>query len=519
MRVPRRSTRMIAVTLLPHCRELTATGEGRLLLVLPAKKVYPRVIATPARRPVPWPPGRAAGGRMRIRSAALTAAATLAGLFGGALPAAAVPAAAAGGAGAGAVARGGHGGWSPERRWSPRNDWEPNIAADPWSPWLYQMTTQYGGPRACRPRMNHCILFRSSPDRGRTWGRPIVMPRKQCPPGKFCRKAAWQNDPVLAVSATGVIYAAWMNQWDVTFAVSRDRGRTWTGLHDFRRALGISFTDKPWIAISPSGKDVYVAFNSSDSYISASHDYGRTWATPVKTNTGHRYWFAEAGAVAPDGGVYFAESAEHQDAKGDIRLAVLSSGNGGASWRTRYVGTSQQQPRCPVAGCPNDFYGAQIALAIDPAGTIMAAYVANAAPQAPMRLYEITSADGGRSWSARRDLGAHGSEVGADFPKVAAGPGPGDFGVAWEDDGNGATAWNVWYRATVNRGATWSRAARISDRASGAPYKTAAGFRFPYGDYFGMTVDRHGTSYLTWSEGHSYIGPGNTWQARNNWPA
>jgi hypothetical protein len=103
------------------------------------------------------------------------------------------------------------------------------------------------------------------------------MPRKQCPPGKFCRLADWQNDPGISVSASGVIYAAWMNQWDVTFAKSRDHGRTWTGLHDFRRALGISFTDKPWIVISPTGKDVYVAFNSSDSYISASHDYGRTW--------------------------------------------------------------------------------------------------------------------------------------------------------------------------------------------------------------------------------------------------
>jgi hypothetical protein len=81
----------------------------------------------------------------------------------------------------------------------------------------------------------------------------------------------------------------------------------------------------------------------------------------------------------------------------------------------------------------------------------MAAYVANAASQAPMRLYEITSADGGRSRSGPHSLGACDSKVGADFPKVAAGPRPGDFRVAWEDDGNGATAWNVWYRASTKR--------------------------------------------------------------------
>jgi hypothetical protein len=47
----------------------------------------------------------------------------------------------------------------------------------------------------------------------------------------------------------------------------------------------------------------------------------------------------------------------------------------------------------------------------------------------------------------------------------------------------------------------------LSDRGSGAPYKSAAGFRFPYGDYFGITVDSRGISYLIWSEGTSYDGP------------
>ena len=249
------------------------------------------------------------------------------------------------------------------------------------------------------------------------------MSRRQCPPGKACRQAAWQNDPVLAVSASGVIYAAWMNQWDVVFAKSRDRGRTWTGLHDFRRALGASFTDKPWIALSPSGRDVYVAFNRSDSYISASHDYGRTWSRPVRTNTGGRYWFAEAGAVAPDGHVYFAESAEHQNAKGTVRLAVISSADGGISWTTTYVARSQQQPRCRVTGCPDDFYGPQISLAIDRAGTVLAAYVANTSPGAPMRLYAITSASG-TSWSAPAVLGSRGTAVGADFPKATGRPAP-----------------------------------------------------------------------------------------------
>lgn len=416
-----------------------------------------------------------------------------------------------------AIARHDAGGWMPELRWSRHNDWEPNIAADPSSPWLYQMTTRYGGPPACRPHMNHCILFRSSPDRGRIWRASIVMSRRQCPPAKTCRQAAWQNDPVLAVSASGVLYAAWMNQWDVVFAKSIDHGRTWTGFHDFRRALGASFTDKPWIAISPDGKDVYVAFNATHSYVSASHDYGTTWTRPLRATGGGRYWFAEGGAVAPDGHVYFAESAEHVNPKGTILLAVISSGDGGASWTTSYVARSQQQPACPVKDCPADFYGAQISLAVDHAGMVLAAYAANTSPGAPMRLYAITSGNG-TSWSTPADLGAGGTRVGAGFPKAAAGPSPGDFRVAWEDDRNGAQAWNVWYRSTGNDGRSWSPAVRVSDRGSGAPYKSRAGFRFPYGDYFGLAVDGHGTSYLTWSEGKGYDGPGSTWWARNRWP-
>jgi hypothetical protein len=114
---------------------------------------------------------------MRIAFVAPVVPALLAGVLWAAPSAAAAPA-------------GGHRGWSSEQRWSPLNDWEPNIAADPSSSWLYQMTTQYGGAQVCRHGMGHCILFRSSPDQGRTWGTSIVMLRRTCPPGKACQRAA-----------------------------------------------------------------------------------------------------------------------------------------------------------------------------------------------------------------------------------------------------------------------------------------------------------------------------------------
>jgi hypothetical protein len=94
---------------------------------------------------------------MRIRVVALGAAFALVGLCCGVPPAAAATA--------------GHGGWTTEQLWGPHNDWEPNVAADPSSSWLYQMTTQYGGHRVCRPKMNHCILFRS----GASWSSTVRL--------------------------------------------------------------------------------------------------------------------------------------------------------------------------------------------------------------------------------------------------------------------------------------------------------------------------------------------------------
>jgi hypothetical protein len=316
---------------------------------------------------------------------------------------------------------------------------------------------------------------------------------------------------VLQVSASGVIYAAWMDDWDVVFMRSADHGRTWHDAVDFRRAAGLSFTDKPWLAISPSGRDVYLAFNASDSYVAASHDHGRTWSHPVKTNTGHRYWFAEAGAVAPGGAVYFAESAEHQNARGNVELAVISSADGGGTWRTRIVAVSQQQPRCRVADCPRDFYGSQISLAAGRSGTVLAAYCANRSAGAPLRLYATASASG-RHWSSPRLIAGGGTAAGADFPKVAVGRRPGTFEVAWEDDRNGPAAWDTWASRTLDAGATWSGASLVSRPGAG---HHGAGFAFPYGDYSGITVDGSGAVYLTWSEGKNYDGPGSTWWSKS----
>ncbi|MDX6519893.1 MAG: hypothetical protein QOF08_498, partial [Gaiellales bacterium] len=198
---------------------------------------------------------------------------------------------------------------------------------------------------------------------------------------------------------------------------------------------------------------------------------------------------------------------ENQSATGQVKLAVLRSTNSGSSWTTTFIDTAEQQPACTVPSCAVDFFGPQAMLAIDSAGKLLTAYTLGTSSGAPKGLYVRTSTDG-VTWSARQLLNALGD---SGFPVVSHGPAAGDFRVAWQDNRNGASAYNTWYTRTTNGGSTWSSQLRLSDLGSGAPYKTAAGYAFPYGDYFEMETAPSGINYVIWSEGSSYVGPGGSW--------
>ncbi len=383
------------------------------------------------------------------------------------------------------------------------DDWEPAMAVDPSSNWVYQATTRYGGPKACSttgqkicPTPN--IIFRASSDGGQTWGAEKFL----C----ACQGTKTQNDPEMEVATDGTIYATWMNDYTpgVVFSKSSDRGNTWTA--PVAVGGGLQWTDKPIIAISPSGQDVYIAFNKTAAYVAASHNYGATFAAPVKTNADALYWFAEGGAVAPNGTVYFSESGEKAtvSAAGDVQLAVLRSTNGGASWTHTIIDTSKQGP-ATCCSASVDFFFSQANIAVDPSGKLMVAYTLNTVVGAAKALYIKTSTDG-VTWSARTQINAQGD---SGFPVITAGPVAGDFRVAWQDDRGGR--WNTWYKRTTNGGTSWTADVKLSNLTTGAGYKQAAGYAFPYGDYFEMETNAGGTNFVIWSEGKDYIGPGGSW--------
>ena len=231
----------------------------------------------------------------------------------------------------------------------------------------------------------------------------------------------------------------------------------------------------------------------------------------MKTNNDSLYYFAEGGAVAPNGNVYFAESAENQSATGPVQLVVVKSTNGGSSWTQQVIDTSQQQPPCNVPTCGVDFFAPDAAIDVDAAGKLLVAYAANNVAAANKTLYVRTSTDGS-TWSARTDVGQNTGDNG--FPSVEAGATAGDFRLVWQDSRNGPTGWNTWYRSTTNGGSTWSAQVKLSDATGGAPYKTANGYAFPYGDYMDIAVTNGGQNLVTWGEGPNYVGPGGTWFTR-----
>ena len=332
--------------------------------------------------------------------------------------------------------------------------------------------------------------------------------------GLACKNVGWQFDPQLAVANDGTVYAAWLNTFNPGTVLSKsfDHGRTWTTpvtMND-----GLSYNDKPILAISPSGKDVYLAFNDkTDAYAVASHDYGATFSAPVKTNDDSFSYLAYGGAVAPNGNVYFGETGEAKDALGPEPVAVVSSTDGGQTWSTRVLDTSQEAPPCSFKSCYRDFYSSQATVAADASGKLVFAYLLNTVPDAPKSLYVRTSTDG-VNWSPRSLVNSDGD---SNMPSIAAGPSAGDFRLVWQDNRNGTNAWNTWYARTTTGGSRWSADLRLSNLGSGAPYKSSAGYTFPFGDYLGLAVAPNGTNFVIWGEGDGiYVGggTGGSWWTR-----
>jgi hypothetical protein len=390
------------------------------------------------------------------------------------------------------------------------DDWEPAIAADPKASYIYVLATRYGAPKPCA---GNCptpwIALEVSTDNGLTWseGRPLCA----------C-KGSGQFDPIIeVVPSNGHVYALYMNGFNVLFTKSTDHGKTWSA--PVATWGNVSWNDKPVIAMSDDGKDVYVSFNGptgGDPWAVQSHDAGATWSQVKLVDSG-RYFFAFDADVAPDGTVYFSESALVYTSAGKsggvtdtIDHHVFISRNKGATWEDRLVASVQPGVVCDAAGCTPDFYTGHTALSVDGVGNVVLLYDGATTFEGLQSVSARKSTDKGVTWSSAVALSKAGENATA--PAVESRDAGDVRAFYYETSGGGNDdAWNIWYRSSADGGTTWTAPVKISDAPGGAAYKTPAGFLEVYGDYGEIAITHRGKAIATWGEGLSYTGPGGVW--------
>jgi hypothetical protein len=387
------------------------------------------------------------------------------------------------------------------------DQWEPAMAADDHGH-IYVLYPQYGAVPDCPACTAPSIALLVSNDNGLTWRPSQAL--SPSPTGQF--------DPQIVVDPLDrqTVYASWMqnNKHDVVVARSLDYGRTWSFSWAER---GREDTDKPVLAVR--GPDVYVGFNHDERFlVAASHDAGQTFTlAPVNANTEPGSSLAGGATVDPAGNVYFGWTAyaRHNMPSRPVNVYVSRSTDGGRTWGTVLLDQSSAPPGCEAESCETGYLGAQIALASDAEGALYALWNAGAANGGPERIYFSSSTTAGASWSARADVSSAPLGVEHAFPAIVTGA-SGDVRIAWMDTrvnepDDRRPLWNTFYRSSTNGGATWGPVTQLSSPARGYDYILPGGFRFPFGDYFGLAIDSDGATHAVWGEGRDYKSPGSIW--------
>ncbi len=388
------------------------------------------------------------------------------------------------------------------------NDWEPALAADA-SGHVYTLYKHYdvSGQTTCSSCALH-LLVQVSADDGQTWSAPAPIDPEAVKGGQYDSQIA--VDPVDGRT----VWASYLqnNKSSIAVTHSTDFGQTWappTIVDNLQRA-----TDKDELAVR--GSTIAVAYNAAQKvYASVSHDGGQTWNTYlVNSGSTQLGWsLAGGGAIDSQGNIFFAWDGFTQNggAKGPVNLFVSRSTDGGVTWTQQPVDVSGAPYPCD--NCGYAYLSAQMTVRVGSDDSVYLLWngTVDQTDFAPERVWFARSTDHGATYSPRRDVSLAAQGVEHSFPAVAVGSAAGDVRITWMDTRTGA--WNVYYRASADGGATWSNEAQVSAFVPGYPYLTSAGFASPYGDYMSLAVDALGRTQAVWGEGPSYAGPGNIWTA------
>jgi BNR repeat-like domain len=389
------------------------------------------------------------------------------------------------------------------------DQWEPAVAADA-SGHVFALYPHYGKVPNCNDCSVPTMLLLVSNDNGKTWQAPHVM----------LAAGSGQFDAQITVDPADrhTVFAAWLEnkKREVMLAKSSDSGATWSFNIAARSDAEL---DKPALAVR--GQNVYVAFNHEEEvWVAVSQNGGRTF-TWARVNTESRPGWSLLGSatVDPLGNIYlgWASYSKAGGARGSVELYVSKSADMGRTWTQKLLDVSAASPDCNDEDCGEGYLGAQIALTSDSDGTLYALWNAGQNPRGSQQIYFSSSTNGGDNWLPRQNVSSAEASVEHAFPAIAA-ANNGDVRVAWmgstpSTDSHRTPYWNTYYRSSSNGGATWSDEVRVSGYVPGYKYIANEGFRFPFGDYFGMAIDNHGDTHIVWGEGLNYQSPGSIWHA------
>ena len=388
------------------------------------------------------------------------------------------------------------------------DQWEPAVAADN-SGRIYALYPHYGRVPDCKDCRVPTMLLLVSADNGKTWQSPRVM----------LESGSGQFDAQITVDPADrhTVFAAWLEnkKREVMLAKSSDSGATWSFTIAARSDAEL---DKPALAVR--GQSVYVAFNHEEEvWVAASQDGGRSFV-PTRVNADSRPGWSLLGSatVDPAGNAYLAWASYSKagGARGSVNLYVAKSSDAGKAWFSKTLDVSAAAPDCKDEDCGEAYLGAQIALTSNSDGTLYALWSAGRTAMGPQRIYFSSSTNGGENWLPRVSISSAAAGVEHAFPAIAGGSN-GDVRIAWMDsrttDSRKTPYWNTYYRSSSNGGAIWSDEVRVSGYVPGYKYIANEGFRFPFGDYFGMAIDSHGDTHIVWGEGLNYQSPGSIWHA------
>ncbi len=383
------------------------------------------------------------------------------------------------------------------------DQWEPALSADG-SGRLYILYPHYGPVPDCKDCSAPTMLLVVSNDNGKTWQAPRVL----------LESGSGQYDPQIVVDPADrhTVYAAWLQNKKrvVMLAKSVDSGANWSFGVAARSDVEL---DKPVLGVR--GQHIYLGFNhEEDVWVATSHDGGRSFTNArVNSDTSPGWSLLGGTTVDPAGNVYLAWTSysKASGAKGPVSLYVAQSADAGKTWSASPLDVSAAAPGCDDEDCGEAYLGAQISLASDAGGTLYALWSSGGRRLGPQRIYFSSSTNGGENWLPRVSVSLAARGVEHAFPAIVAGS-AGDVRVAWMDTRN-ASQWNTYYRSSNNGGATWSDETRLSGYVRGYRYIGKKGFRFPFGDYFGIAIDNHDDTHVVWGEGMNYQSPGSIWYA------